>query len=77
MLTSMLQEFKNTPQKILMAVSYTHLVIVDMSHDCKREVILKGGRGGKGNMNYATPTMQVPKYAPVSYTHLDVYKRQW
>ncbi|MDO4167725.1 MAG: GTPase ObgE [Eubacteriales bacterium] len=38
-------------------------VIVDMSHDCKREVILKGGRGGKGNMHYATPTMQVPKYA--------------
>ena len=38
-------------------------VIVDMSHDCKREIILKGGRGGKGNMHYATPTMQVPKYA--------------
>lgn len=38
-------------------------VIVDMSHGCNREVILKGGRGGKGNMNYATPTMQVPKYA--------------
>ncbi|MCD7825929.1 MAG: GTPase ObgE [Clostridiaceae bacterium] len=38
-------------------------VIVDMSHGCTREVILKGGRGGKGNMNYATPTMQVPKYA--------------
>lgn len=38
-------------------------VIVDMSHECKREVILKGGRGGKGNMHYATPTMQVPKYA--------------
>ena len=38
-------------------------VIVDMSHGCTREVVLKGGRGGKGNMNYATPTMQVPKYA--------------
>ena len=38
-------------------------VIVDMSHGCTREVILKGGRGGKGNMNYATATMQVPKYA--------------
>ncbi len=38
-------------------------VIVDMSHGCMREVILKGGRGGKGNMNFATPTMQVPKYA--------------
>ena len=34
-----------------------------MSYGCKREVILKGGRGGKGNMHYATPTMQVPKYA--------------
>ena len=38
-------------------------VIVDMSGDNKREVILKGGKGGKGNMNYATPTMQVPTYA--------------
>ena len=34
-----------------------------MSHGNKREVILKGGRGGKGNQHYATPTMQVPKYA--------------
>jgi len=38
-------------------------VIVDMSGENKREIILKGGRGGKGNMNYATPTMQVPTYA--------------
>lgn len=38
-------------------------VIADMSGSCRRVVILKGGRGGKGNMNYATPTMQVPKYA--------------
>ena len=38
-------------------------VIADMSGDCMREVILKGGRGGKGNKNYATATMQVPKYA--------------
>ncbi|NLZ83596.1 MAG: GTPase ObgE [Clostridiales bacterium] len=38
-------------------------VIVDMSDPKQREVILKGGKGGKGNMNYATPTMQAPKYA--------------
>lgn len=38
-------------------------VIADMSGDNRRQVILKGGRGGKGNMNYATPTMQVPQYA--------------
>ena len=38
-------------------------VIADMSGEHRREVILKGGRGGKGNMNYATSTMQAPKYA--------------
>lgn len=38
-------------------------VIADMSGANKRQVILTGGRGGKGNMHYATATMQVPKYA--------------
>lgn len=38
-------------------------VIADMSGENRREVILKGGRGGQGNMHYATPTMQAPKYA--------------
>lgn len=38
-------------------------VIADMSDVNTREVILKGGRGGKGNRHYATATMQVPKYA--------------
>lgn len=38
-------------------------VIADMSGENRREVILKGGRGGLGNMHFATSTMQVPKYA--------------
>lgn len=38
-------------------------VIADMNYENRREIILKGGRGGKGNQHYATPTMQVPKYA--------------
>ena len=38
-------------------------VIADMSGDNKRQIILKGGRGGNGNQHYATATMQVPKYA--------------
>ena len=41
----------------------TGKVIMDMSGDHKREILLKGGRGGQGNMHYATATMQVPKYA--------------
>jgi len=38
-------------------------VIADMSGSNRREVILKGGKGGLGNMHFATSTMQVPKYA--------------
>ena len=38
-------------------------VIADMSGGRRRYTILKGGRGGNGNMHYATSTMQAPKYA--------------
>ena len=38
-------------------------VIADMSGDNTRQVILKGGFGGIGNMHYATAVMQAPKYA--------------
>lgn len=38
-------------------------VIADMSGDNRRQIILKGGRGGLGNQHFATATMQIPKYA--------------
>ena len=38
-------------------------VIADLSGSNSRVVILKGGKGGNGNMHYATSTMQAPKYA--------------
>ena len=38
-------------------------VIADMSGDNRRQVILKGGKGGLGNQHFATATMQIPKYA--------------
>ncbi|CDD46147.1 gTPase obg [Firmicutes bacterium CAG:534] len=38
-------------------------VIVDMSGENRRFVLLTGGRGGNGNQHYATSTMQAPKYA--------------
>ena len=41
----------------------TGKVIADMSGDNKRQVILRGGRGGLGNQHFATSTMQAPKYA--------------
>lgn len=38
-------------------------IIADMSGKNRRQVILSGGKGGKGNQHYATATMQAPKYA--------------
>ncbi|MCR5587213.1 MAG: GTPase ObgE [Lachnospiraceae bacterium] len=51
------------PEGTVVRDKETGKVIVDMSGDNNRVVVLTGGKGGKGNMNYATPTMQVPKYA--------------
>lgn len=48
-------------------------VIADMSGDNKRQVILKGGRGGKGNQHYATATMQAPKYAKPGKPSKELY----
>ena len=41
----------------------TGKVIADLSEDGQRELILKGGRGGKGNQHFATSTRQVPNFA--------------
>ncbi len=38
-------------------------VIADMSGEHKRQIILRGGKGGIGNQHFATATMQAPKYA--------------
>ena len=38
-------------------------IIHDMGDSSEPYVLLKGGRGGKGNQHYATSTMQAPKYA--------------
>ena len=41
----------------------TKKVITDLDEDKKRIIIAKGGKGGKGNSNFATPTNQAPRYA--------------
>ena len=61
------------PEGTVIKEAETGLVIADMSLDNKREVILKGGRGGKGNAHYATATMQVPKYAQPGQEAKELY----
>ena len=51
------------PAGTIIRDAQTDKVIADMSGGNTRQVILRGGRGGKGNQNYATATMQAPKYA--------------
>ncbi len=41
----------------------TGKVICDLSKDNQKELVLKGGRGGKGNVHFATSTRQVPDFA--------------
>ena len=50
-------------------------VIADMSGENRRQIVLKGGCGGKGNQHYATATMQVPKYAQPGQEALELEVR--
>lgn len=51
------------PEGTVVREAESNKVIADMSGGNTRQIVLKGGRGGLGNMHYATATMQAPKYA--------------
>ena len=51
------------PEGTIIREAASGKIIADMSGERKRYLILKGGKGGNGNMHYATSTMQAPKYA--------------
>ncbi len=41
----------------------TDKILFDLDEDGKIVIAVKGGKGGKGNSNFATPTNQAPRYA--------------
>ena len=51
------------PEGTIIKEAESDKIIADMSGDNRRQVILKGGKGGLGNQHFATSTMQIPKYA--------------
>ena len=38
-------------------------IVADLSNDGQEFIIAKGGKGGRGNQHFATPTRQVPNFA--------------
>ncbi|VDN46010.1 ppGpp-binding GTPase involved in cell portioning, DNA repair and ribosome assembly [Petrocella atlantisensis] len=51
------------PKGTIIKEANTGKVIKDLSASDEVYKLLNGGKGGKGNQHYATPTMQIPKYA--------------
>ena len=41
----------------------THEIIADLTGEEQELLIARGGKGGRGNQHFATPTRQVPRYA--------------
>ena len=50
------------PEGTILREEHSGRVVADLSGKNMRQVVLKGGRGGRGNMNFATPTNQAPQY---------------
>ena len=53
----------NVPIGTIVKDAETGKVIVDLYEKGQKELILKGGRGGKGNSHFATSTRQAPRFA--------------
>lgn len=53
----------NVPVGTIIKDAETGKVVADLSEQGQVELVLKGGRGGKGNSHFATSTRQVPRFA--------------
>lgn len=51
------------PAGTLIREETTGKIMADLSEDKQQVLIIKGGKGGKGNQHFATPSRQAPKYA--------------
>ncbi len=55
--------FIKVPVGCIIKDAETGKIIIDLDEDGKELIAVKGGKGGKGNSNFATPTKQTPRFA--------------
>ena len=51
------------PKGTVVKDAQTGKILADLSEEGQKELILEGGRGGKGNSHFATSTRQAPNFA--------------
>ena len=53
----------NVPIGTVIKDAETGKIVADLSKEGQKELVLKGGRGGKGNSHFATATRQAPRFS--------------
>ncbi len=60
------------PEGTIVREEHSGKVIADLSGENTRQMVLRGGAGGRGNMNFATPTNQAPQYAEAGKPAIEI-----